>query len=599
MIRFKTFRYSLGILMISAALCGFWQRANAQIVEIPDPNLERAIRERLELSSEVPITQLEMLKLFRLNAQGMQIENLAGLEYATNLEILTLEANRITDIGPLSNLTALRTLRLGHNYIVDISPLANLTQLKELNLYDNLILDFSPVQGLSLVDFRYDEVCLLPDPPIRDRIENRNFPSIHQGWRAGTNLSPLSPEDFISQHDLYWVNVPFGLHFLRTPPWNTLAGVIEDAIDRREEFLAKNPNMIFLSHTLINSASYRNYPEDWFGWVRDENGNPVRSDPDHENNRLIDVRLPEVQDIIVQRAVAISKCGLYDGIMFDWWPDGDFILTSYNADFSVRDRVRVEEDITLSIIQRIRANVPEDFLILCNSNWDKLPITGSYINGSSMETHPIDRGKAYTRPRIVEIEDTLLWFEENAREPQITCLQGKGIPTEPPDSPNNRRQMRLFTTMSLTLSDGYVVYTTGRWWQEHIWYPFWDADLGRPVGPTAQQYQNIEGLYIREFTNGWAVYNRSGAAQSITLPSSATSVSDRGNNDASITHLLPDLDGEIYLKTKHSADVNSDGKVNILDLVQVANGFGKNTPDVNGDGVVNILDLVFVSKHLD
>ena len=610
MIRFKTFRYSLGILIISAALCGFWQRANAQIVEIPDPNLERAIRERLELSSDFPITQQEMLRLFRLHANGMQIESITGLEYATNLERLHLEANRITDIGPLSNLTALQTLRLGHNYIVDISPLANLTRLKELDLFDNLILDFSPIQGLSLVDFRYDEVCLLPDPPIRDRIENRSFPSIHQGWRGGTNLSPLSPEDFIAQHDIYWLHVPFGLHLLPTPPWNTLAGVIEDAIAKREEYLAKNPNMIFLSQTLINSASYRHYPEDWFGWVRDENGNPVRSDPDFRDLNLIDMRLPEVQDIIVQQAVAVSKCGLYDGIQFDWWPEGDFILTSYNADGSVRDRELVEEDITLSMIQRIRANVPEDFLILCNTNWDKLPITGSYINGSFMETYPIELGKGYTRPRIAEIEDTLLWFEENAREPQISCLRGHGIPTEPPDSPTNRRQMRLFTTMSLTLSDGYVMYTTGgrtklttlvsqgRWFSEHIWYPFWDADLGQPVGPIAQRYRDIEGLYIREFTNGWAVYNRSGDAQTVTLPSSATSVSDRGSTAASITHLLPDLDGEIYLKTKHPADVNGDRVVNILDLVEVSNNFGQSSPDPNGDGVVNILDLVFVSRYL-
>ena len=33
-----------------------------------------------------------------------------------------------------------------------------------------------------------------------------------------------------------------------------------------------------------------------------------------------------------------------------------------------------------------------------------------------------------------------------------------------------------------------------------------------------------------------------------------------------------------------------------LDLVWVANGFGKSTPDPNGDGVVNILDLVFVAQ---
>ena len=87
--------------------------------------------------------------------------------------------------------------------------------------------------------------------------------------------------------------------------------------------------------------------------------------------------------------------------------------------------------------------------------------------------------------------------------------------------------------------------------------------------------------------------------KAITLPSSATSVSDRGNNEASITHLLPDLDGEIYLKAKHPADVNGDWVVNILDLVEVSNSFGKSSPDLNGDGVVNVLDLVFVTKHLD
>ena len=151
--------------------------------------------------------------------------------------------------------------------------------------------------------------------------------------------------------------------------------------------------------------------------------------------------------------------------------------------------------------------------------------------------------------------------------------------------------------MSLTLSDGYALYTTGIEYQEHIWYDFWGADLGHPIGPTAQRYNNVPSLYIREFTNGWAVYNRSGKAQTISLPSSAAPVSDRGNNAASRTHLLPDLDGEIYLRAKSAADLNGDGNVNILDLVQVANGLGKSAPDPNGDGVVNILDLVFVANN--
>ena len=67
---------------------------------------------------------------------------------------------------------------------------------------------------------------------------------------------------------------------------------------------------------------------------------------------------------------------------------------------------------------------------------------------------------------------------------------------------------------------------------------------------------------------------------------------------ASITHTLPDLDGDIYLKQapQPSADVNGDGVVNIQDLVIVANAFGEAEPDLNGDGVVNIQDLVIVAN---
>ena len=68
-------------------------------------------------------------------------------------------------------------------------------------------------------------------------------------------------------------------------------------------------------------------------------------------------------------------------------------------------------------------------------------------------------------------------------------------------------------------------------------------------------------------------------------------------NAASQTHILPDLDGEIYLTTRSFADVNDDGQVNILDLIEVTNSLGKSAPDPNGDGVVNILDLMFVAQQ--
>ena len=673
-------------------------------IEIPDPNLERAIREELGLPSHLPVTQQVMLQLYELRAEDAQIKNLTGIEYAQNLEglqmrnnpvsdltliaglsrleslelsgipiedltflkgltqlrglylfackvtditpiqnltklvVLNLDANRITDLSPLSNLTVLETLWLQANHIVDISPLANLTQLTDLNLEDNRIenvgpladltrlerlaingnriLDFSPIQGLSLIDLRYDEVCVLPGLPIQDRIENRDFPSIFQPWDNGIGdvwddlpaVSHLSHNDRIAYHDIYWHGPPaFRLYFQKTPPWSQLGGPIEFAVAERNKLLAKNPNMLFLAHLVSTyTAPGGQLPEDWFGWVRDEAGNPVNARP---TTYLIDYRRPEVQDVLVQQAVSVAKCGIFDGILYDSWGDGTHLKLRNRSlpypDYDEQTHAKLlqeEVEACTTILKRIRENVPDDFLILVN-NYRKSPFSIPYINGGWMET-VYDGGWedclpdcGYTRSRIAEIEANLIWYEKNAREPQITCLRGLGIPTEPPNSPNNRRWMRLFTTMSLTLSDGYVLYTVGGHAQHHIWYPFWDADLGQPIGPTVQRYQDIEGLYIREFTNGWAVYNRSGQAQTVILPSSATSVSDRGNNAAFITHLVPDLDGEIYLKTPSLADVNGDGVVNILDLVQVSNSFGKSSPDLNGDGVVNILDLVFVSRY--
>ena len=130
-------------------------------------------------------------------------------------------------------------------------------------------------------------------------------------------------------------------------------------------------------------------------------------------------------------------------------------------------------------------------------------------------------------------------------------MEGWSVPNEPPDSPTNLRWMRAFTTLGLTHSDGYVLFSDSLRNHGHFWYDFWDADLGRPVGPKAQLYEDLPGLYIREFTNGWAVYNHSGEPQKITLPEEVISVASGLTNTL---HALPNLDGGIYLKTTPPVD---------------------------------------------
>ena len=519
--------------------------------------------------------------------------------------------NRISDISPLSELTNLTRLGIAHNRIVDFSPLAGLVNLRDLNIYDNLGTDFSPLSGLNLTEFSYDEVCDVEPflPSVRERLENRSFPSVFLAWGGigdskVTNRPDLSDAEQLARHDLHWTGRQFGLNWDITPTEPTyglavrLAGNLAPAHEERQRRLDQNPNTLFLGQVLIHHhLSMEAYPPDSDFWLRDAQGQ-VPSVTDAEGyldpHYLVDFLKPEVQDLITKRMIAMERCGLYDGVFLDGAGGNGgnrFVGRGFHS--------ATNEEITQAmrnILSTVRAHTRDDFLIIVNSN-DKI-VDGytELVNGTFMETFR-DHPGGYTRDALYTLESVLTWSEENMRSPQITCLRGEGMSIEPPDGPNNLRWMRVFTTMSLTHSDGYVLYTDGIWFHEHLWHDFWDADLGKPIGPKAQQYQNIEGLFIREFTNGWAVYNRSGQQQTISLPAAATPVSDRGNNSASMPHLLPDLDGEIYLTTRSFADVNGDGKVNILDLVQVANGFGKSTPDPNGDGVVNILDLVFVAQQ--
>ena len=57
--------------------------------------------------------------------------------------------------------------------------------------------------------------------------------------------------------------------------------------------------------------------------------------------------------------------------------------------------------------------------------------------------------------------------------------------------------------------------------------------------------------------------------------------------------------GTVPVTAEKTADLNGDGVVNILDLVILANAFGKDSPDLNADGVVNILDLVILANAFD
>lgn len=573
----------------------------------------------------VDITPLAKLtQLTKLHLHSNQISDVSPLTNLALLESLYIQNNRIVDISPLSNLTQMKELILSDNQIVDITPLATLTQLTKLNLHNNRIVDVTPLQHLTLSEFLLDEVCDLDRISVHERITNRRFPSVFQAWVNIQNRPSLSHDSRVAFHDLSLRGL-FGLRWQQTDQGVVLMGDLREAREHQEALLALNPDIIFITSVHIRDSYVDEvYPNNYPYWVRDASGTPVAGWP---GTFLLDFTHPEVQNVIVEQARALSLCGVFDGIFLDWWREDIPVLDGYRTNES-------EQQARDVIIRRIREEVGDDFLILVNPNRTKPERAAPYINGLFMETGR-DYAGGYTYGGLGQIESTLLWAENNLRAPQINCLQGWSIATEKPDpsgnyrwtrlvdtkpdTPANQRWMRLFTSMSLTHSDGYVDFYSGYLWsgnagersfaynfwdasldgpigepQQHYWYDFWDVDLGTPIGEKAQLYENRTGLFIREFTDAWAVYNRSGSKQVIRLPVKTTNINTSKTN---AFHEIADLDGTLFLKTEiNSYDVNDDGSVNILDLVLVANAFGQTSADLNGDGIVNILDLVSVAS---
>ena len=151
--RFYTF------LVICLTLNCWINIANAQTVRMPDENLAAVVRDALKLAPNATITRQDMQRLTFLNAQPSKveeatgqrgrIEDLTGLEYATQLTRLWLHNNAISDIQPLAGLTQLEDLGIWNNQISDITPLARLTQLQDLAIADNPISNLQPLARLT------------------------------------------------------------------------------------------------------------------------------------------------------------------------------------------------------------------------------------------------------------------------------------------------------------------------------------------------------------------------------------------------------------------------------------------------------------------
>ena len=136
-------RYTTLAVLLTVALC-----ACSQIVFIPDQALESAIRAELSKPLSLLLTKADLAQVNNLNASGLMISNLEGLQYCINLRKLYLNDNQVRRIDVLSGLANLTHLHLNNNQIVDIEALSGLLFLEFLDLSgeNNRILDWGYLQ---------------------------------------------------------------------------------------------------------------------------------------------------------------------------------------------------------------------------------------------------------------------------------------------------------------------------------------------------------------------------------------------------------------------------------------------------------------------
>lgn len=381
-----------------------------------------------------------------------------------------------------------------------------------------------------------------------ERIDTREYPSAFMAWY---NIDmPEFPVDTeagriaaAAKHDLMWEEplsqlgegVELVLGLVWDHQYHGLADSftkesLEHAQRNKRELLRQNPNIVTLFEIRWRDSPMSFLPEDSQWWKRDAKGEVVKGwlggwEPFY----MLNYENEEFQNNVARQAKIAVESGVYDGIMLDW--SGH-----------------------LEIIKKIRAAIGDEYLIIVNIHDDIEDGAKykEYINGSFMELNPVDDKSMpveelvlYSKDDVnkrswTKIENALMWFEENLQEPRINCLEVWG----------NRadiRRMRATTTMSLTLSNGYVLYADPNPLKTpdhlHDWYAMWDVELGRPK---AKAVLESDGYWIREYDGGTAIYNPAkNRAVEVSFAEPRTRVT---TGERSTKFVIENIDGDIFIK---------------------------------------------------
>lgn len=183
-----------------------------ETVTFYDTNLEDAVRSALGLPPG-DITTTDLLSLTELDAGGMGISDIRGIEHCVNLRILKLDDNDLdnTDVDGLLGLQALQELDLGRNPLTSMPDFSGLPALNNLSIADDSMITNLGTVG-SLTTLRtldisrtgitsFAPIASAPslttlsffDTPISDLTPLQNLGTLTALYGGNNGISDLSP----------------------------------------------------------------------------------------------------------------------------------------------------------------------------------------------------------------------------------------------------------------------------------------------------------------------------------------------------------------------------------------------------------------------
>jgi hypothetical protein len=245
----------------------------------------------------------------------------------------------------------------------------------------------------------------------------------------------------------------------------------------------------------------------------------------------------------------ILSTGIWDGVFYDnaWkdvqWIAGEKVDLNKDAQLDTDIDAHWQEGMR-SLYQETRRLAGNRFIIMGNATSD---VYKNDLNGVMLESFP-----------SVGWKDTMQVYASNSSGsplPRFMVINAntanKGTQT------SNFKKVRYGLASTLML-DGYYAYDYGD--QNHDqtwWYDEYDVELGKPLGSALSlnnKPQFEEDVWRREYENGIAIVNATGAAQNVDLGGEyekITGMQDKAvNNGAIINQInLPAKDGLIMLRT--------------------------------------------------